>query len=165
MDWSQAHKSASQNYLNILGLFEGPDETKERERQYMEAKNRFPVDAKISDCYHLQATMKSVKDVVDAAYQSRTLDDSKGNVRVKNRTIDAYTKYLNEVTALYNSKQCEKAQADLESQQFFDTQYENLERVKGLGDAATNTTKYIVFGMLGVVVVVSGIIIFKKKNK
>lgn len=157
-----AKKEAAQNYLN---LFDGPDEGLEREKRYLEAKNQFPVDAKISDCYHLQAVMKNVKAVIDAAYQSKTLKDTKGNQRVQNRTIDGYTRYMNEVAALYNNKQCEKMQSDLESKEFFDTQYENLERVKGLGDAASNTTKYIVFGMIGAVVLVAGIIIFKKKKK
>lgn len=159
MDFAQERAVASQKHLN---LFDGPDENAERQRIYNEAKNKWPIDEELSSCDHLIATSKAIKAAIDAAYQTKSIDDGKGNQRVQNRIIDAYTWRKNDVDGMYNSKNCDEVIKDQESKEFFDTQYQNLEKVKGLTEETGNTTKYLIFGMLGLVVVVSGIIIFKK---
>lgn len=162
MNFEQARVDSSQRYLNVLGLFEGPDESAERERIYKEAVNKYPADPKISTCEYLQSTITSIQDVINSAMQTKVNDDRNAVQRVQNRYIDAYTWRQNDIKAMFSLKQCAQIMEDAEQKEFFDTQYENLERVKGLSDKAGNTTKYLVFGMLGVVVVISSIIIFKK---
>ncbi len=148
--------------LSFLGIGDSPDETEERKRIYEQAKNQWPVDPKISSCAYIQSTVKNVQNAIDAALRAKTQDDSKGNQRVQNRYIDAYTWYRNDVQTMYNNMQCEKLQDQEESQQFFETQYDQLEKVKGLSEKTGNTTKYIIFGMLVLVVGVAGYILLKK---
>lgn len=150
----------SQRYLNLFGG--GVDETAERVKTYNEAKNRWPANTKISTCDSLETIIQAIQLSIDAEIQSKANDDSAANARIRNRYIDGYTQWMNEVKVMYTDKKCEQQKADQESKQFFDTQYENLQRVQGLSKSAGNTTKYLIFGMLGLVVLVSGIIIFKK---
>lgn len=158
---AQRHLNANGS-VAFLGIGEGADETKEREKTYNYAKQNWPADVKYTTCADLKMLMAGVQLGVDAAYQSKTLDDSKDNQKVNNRTIDGYTRWLNELKVMNTQKQCVELQEAAEEKEFFDTQYDNLERVQGLSDEAGNKTKYLIFGMLGVVVLISGYIILKK---
>jgi hypothetical protein len=162
MNFDSERTVSSQKYLNLLGLFEGPDESEERQKIYNQAVAKWPINEKITSCEQLQAMIDDIQNAINSAMQSKVNDDRNANQRVQNRYIDAYTWRQNDVKAMYGKKQCAQMLEDQEQKEFFDNQYENLERVKGLSDKAGNTTKYLVFGMLGVVVVISSIIIFKK---
>lgn len=166
MDSQKERHSASQLHLNMnghLNLFSGPDENAERQRTYNEAKQKWPVDQKGTSCETLQAIIDNIQLSINSAMQTKAIANKAGTTRVQNRIIDGYTWWQNDVKSIYNLKQCEKIQAEQEQKEFFDTQYENLEKVQGLSQAAGSTTKYVVLGMLGLTVVVAGIILFKKK--
>lgn len=143
----------SQKFLNF-------DEGAERQRIYNDVKAKYPLTGKLT-CDNILAMSKSIQNDIDAFYEKKTLDDSSGNQRVQNRHIDMYTSYKTEIDKVFLYNNCEEKMSDAESKEFFDTQYDNLERVKGLSEDAGDTTKYLIFGMLGVVVIVAGIIIFK----
>jgi hypothetical protein len=162
MNFDSEKVISSQKYLNLLGLFEGPDESEERQKIYNQSVVKWPINEKITSCEQLQAMIDDIQNAINSALQSKVNDDRNANQRVQNRYIDAYTWRQNDVKAMYGKKQCAQTLEDQEQKEFFDNQYQNLERVKGLSDKAGNTTKYLVFGMLGVVVVISSIIIFKK---
>lgn len=149
-----------QNYLNLFGS--NVDEQAEREKAYQEARLTWPVNQKTVTCEKLSLVDRAVQLAIDGLIQRKANDSSAGNIRIMNRYIDGYTKWLNEVKVMYQGMQCEKKIADQESKEFFDTQYTNLEKVQQLSEDTGSGTKYLIFGMLGLVVIVSGIIIFKK---
>lgn len=150
-----------QDYLNLFGS--GVDEQAEREKAYQEAKLTYPVDQKFVTCENISIIERAVQLAIDGFVSRKANDSSAGNIRVMNRYIDGYTKWLNEVKVMYQGMQCEKKIADQEAKEFFDTQYTNLEKVQQLSEDTGSGTKYLIFGMLGLVVLVSGVIIFKKK--
>jgi hypothetical protein len=148
--------------MSFLGIGSGVDEDAERQRFYNEAKNKFPIDAKISTCESLLATAKNVQLVIDGALQTKASSDTKANQRVQNRIIDGYTWWLNDVKAMYNTKQCDDVIMKEDQEEYLDSQYSQLERVKGLSAKTSNTTKYLIIGMLVVVVGVAGVILYKE---
>ncbi len=150
----------SQYFLNLFGSNK-VDEAAEREKIYNEAKVNWPVSSK-STCEDVKNSAYSLGLAIDQEYQSKTLDASAGNQRIRNRYIDGWTKWQNEMKAMYESMECLEVKEEQEEKEFFDTQFDNLKRAKDLSTASGNTTKYLIFGMLGVVVVISTIIIFKK---
>lgn len=138
------------------------DENAAREATYKEASERHSLPAKGADCYGLESLMKNVSADIRAYEEKKTRDSSAGNQRIQNRYIDGYTRYLNELQYLYNNMQCERAEAELEEQKFFEQQQQQLESVKQLTQQTSNTSKYIIWGMLGLIVIVAGIIVIKK---
>lgn len=166
------------NYLNFnplmllggVGLIiteinkkEAADEQKAREQTYAVEKTKYPITEKMS-CADIEAIVTNIQNDIDGALQSKTLNDSKDNQKLQARYIDGWTRYQNEVKAKYNTMQCEKQKEDAANQEFFAQQYTNLEKAKTIGATASNVTKWLIIGMLGAAVIISGVIIFKKKK-
>lgn len=147
-------------YYNLWGIWESPDEGALRQEEYENAVKKYAIP---KTCANLDSTIKSLDNEIKSAEQERANQTAiGGSGRPQNRKIDGYTKRRDELVAMANEWLCEENKAKLENQEFLDSTLQQLEAAKSLTEKGDKTTTYIIWGMLGLVVVVSGLLIFKK---
>ncbi len=149
----------------FLNLFGKTDENAEREARYRTALAKYPADTK-SDCLTLGAIVQNIE-----ADISRTQEDRVSNVaaggsgRIQDRELYGLGKRQQEVLSLYNNAQCTKKFEDAEAQAFQDAQLTQLEKVTTLTKNESKASSYILYGMIGLVVIVAGVLIYKSVKK
>lgn len=125
-------------------------------------RGQYPITAK-SNCYDVAAVMKSVKTEIDSQYQKKTLLKSGASQAGVTTVINGYQKYLDQVTAYYNKMLCDKQIEDAQQQEDLSSNISVLGEAQKLSKNVDKTATYVILGMIGVVVLVTGYIIFKKK--
>lgn len=144
-----------------FNIFGQSDEEMERTKAYNAAVLKWPLGK--GDCKTLEDSIASITNEIDRLMQVKVTDGGKGTVQ--SRIIDGYDRRRSELKAYYQKANCVKMAAEEETQSFYDQQLKQLDAVKGLTKATSGATKYIVIGMLGLIVVVAGVVIVKKLNK
>lgn len=147
--------------MEKLNLFGAVDEAAERVKTYQEAVRKYPLGK--GDCATVQDIIFKLKTDIAKWIQEKATIGGKGGVQ--NRYIDGYSKRLTEMENRLNDLGCVAADKKAQTEADYQMQLDLLGQAKGLTDKAGNTTKYIIWGMLGLVVVVAGVIIIKKLNK
>lgn len=143
-----------------LNLFGGPDETAERERiYYTEAMPKYPIN-KLTTCNDLSVMIEQCNEDVQKMMRQRAAGGTTD--RVVARYQDAYDRRLTELKQAYAGAQCEVLKDKAEKAEFFDTQLNQLGRVKSLSANTDKLSTYVMIGLLLMVVGVSGIVIVKK---
>ncbi len=148
-------------YLNLFGLFEGSETVA---NPYDDIKSAYPFSSKMS-CQQIGAIIKSVQNEVDAVVYNNTLDISKGTRHGNDDRISHYNSYLNEVKSAYNNKNCDELIAEELKQTDLNTEFDQLKKVSALGKSTSKMTTYVVLGMLGLIVLVTGVVLLKKSKK
>lgn len=144
--------------FNIFGQV---DEDKERQAAYNQAVIKWPVGK--GDCATLENSIANITSEIDRLMQSKVTNGGAG--RVQSRTIDGYSRRQSELQTYYQNAACVKSAKAAETQQFYDEQINQLNAVKGITTKTSSATKYIVIGMLSLVVVVAGVLIIKKMKE
>lgn len=142
-------------------LFSNVDETAEREKAYQEVVAAYPLDPKM-DCLTLQAKMKDLDLQIAIVTEQRAAGATD---RVGLRYILGYQRRKADFAAVYNQKQCETQIETAKSEVFLEQQYTQLEKVQNLAKETGSAATYVIWGMIGLVVLVSGIFIVKKLRK
>lgn len=166
------HRNKQKQYKNfiipVLGIvfaakeLTSTDEQAARESTYQEAVQKYPLDIYKYTCNDLDIVRKNLQLEIDAYIAKKAQDGSSGNERIQNRYIDGYQRRLNEIESMYNTNNCAEIKKQQEREQFLREQQQQLEQVQKLATTTSKTSKYIIWGMLGLIVVVSGVIIIKK---
>lgn len=151
---------AGEVHLNLFGS--GINEEAERVKKYEEAKAKFPYDPKTGSCDQLQTLIENV--ALDIRQMEERIARGDTN-RVGKRYVDGFNRWKTELEQFKNNMQCVKIQEEQEKQEFFETQNKQLEQVKKIAGTTNKTSTYILVGMIGLVLTVSGIIIYKKIKK
>jgi hypothetical protein len=144
-----------------LNLFGKADEDAERVKTYQEAIRKYPLGK--GDCATVKSIIEGLNQDISKWVQQKATDGGKGTVQ--NRYIDGYSKRLSEMQKRLSDLGCAAAEKAAQTEADYQMQLNLLDQAKGLTDKAGSATKYIIWGMLGIVVIVSGIIIIKKINK
>lgn len=148
-----------QQYLNLFGKV---DENAEREKRYQTALLEYPASTK-TGCDQLEALVSNINLKLNEITERRASTVAAGGSgRIEDRELYGYGKRKTELESMYNNLQCAQIKNEAEQKKFYETQVEQLEKVTELGKDTGNATKYIVWGMLGIVVVIATIIIIKK---
>lgn len=133
------------------------------EADYTDAiRGQYPVTAK-SSCYDVDAIAKSVKGEIDAQYQKKTLLKSGKSQAGVTTVINGYQAYYDQVVAYYNKMLCDKQITDAQQQEDLNSNLNVLGQAQKLSKNVDKTATYVILGMIGVVVLVTGYIIFKKR--
>lgn len=147
-------------YLNLSFTRADPEE--ETEKSYQEAKTRFPIPHP-GTCENYKKVIDQVQLEVIAAEKARvTSMAAKGSGRPELYRINGYTQWRTELEQKFAAYNCQKALEQKEQAEVFGTFSSQLEAAKEGTEKSDKLTTYIVFGMLGLVVLVSGILIFRK---
>jgi hypothetical protein len=148
-----------------LNLFGRVDEGKEREKRYQEVLARYPADTK-TNCDQLEGMLKTIRSEIAGKEEQRVRSmASGGSGRPENRELYGLNKRRVELEGLYNNMRCAEIKEEVAAKAFNETQITNLERVSQISKDTGKATKYIVWGMLGVVVLVTTIVIIRKTRK
>ncbi len=150
-------------YLNLFGLFE-KSPTSSSADIYAGVKAKYPVSSEMS-CEQIGAIAKNVQNEVDAIVYSNTQSVSKSTHSANATAIDSYNNYLNDVKAVYNNKNCDDVIAEQQKQTDLNTELDQLKKVSSLGKSTSKMTTYVVLGMLGLIVLVTGVVLLKKSKK
>jgi len=151
----------SGQHLNLFGISFKKDYSEvDRLKYYQEAKRKYPFDVAKADCESLGILIDNVGLDIRQMEERRASGDSGGDYA--ERYIDGFTRYKVELEQKKNALQCEARLAEEKEQKFYDTQIEQLQKVKSLSSTAGKTSTIVIFGMIGLVVLVSGIVIYKK---
>lgn len=151
-------------HLNILGINEGYGELDyfERMARYAETLTKYPITVK-SNCTTIRIQIEQCSADLERVTKLR----ASGTVtdRVIAREQAAYETRLAELKQYQSKLRCSETEAEKQSQQFFDTQYDQLKKIKGLSDSQSSGATWLIYGMIGLMVLVSGIIIYRKTIK
>jgi len=152
-------------YFNILPIITAiatsPDEEAERLKAYNEIAAKYPITSKI-DCLTIRAVMQDMDGNIEDIEKQRVLGTTD---RVGLRYILAYQRRKSEFESIWNQMQCADKLAQAKDELFLDQQYDQLEKVQKLGQDAGKAATYVIWGMLGLVVVATGIFMYKKLKK
>jgi hypothetical protein len=147
-------------YLNLS--FRKADAGEESEKAYQQAKTNYPYP-KPGTCENIKKVIDQVQLEVEAAQKARVSSMAgKGSGRPEQYRINGYSKWKTELDQSYISYNCVKLQEQKEQEEVFGTFTEQLDKAKTDTEKSDKLTTYIVFGMLGMVVLVSGILLLKK---
>lgn len=144
-----------------LNLFGQVDEAAERAKTYQEAVRKYPLGK--GDCTTVQNILTSLTSDIDNLIKKKATEGGAG--RIENRQIDGYSKRRTEMEKKLADLGCAATQKAAQTQADYDMQLNLLEQTKGLTAKAGSTTKYIIWGMLGLIVVVAGLVIIRKIAK
>lgn len=150
--------SDKSEYLNFsLTRADAGDES---EKQYQEAKTRFP---KPPTCEKLKNVIDQVAlEILAAQKQRATSMSGKGSGRPELYRINGYSRWKTELEQNFANLNCTKLLEQKEQQEVFGTFASQLETAKAGTEKSDQMTTYIVFGMLGVVLLASGLLILRK---
>lgn len=147
---------ASQGYFNLFGK---QDEGGLREMEYQQALAKYPTP---KTCDTLAATIDGIKNEIKSAEQRKVATIATGGSgRVEARFIDGYTRRKDELVNLYNQWLCAKYEKEQQHQQYLSDFTEGLSTVKKITSTDDKTGMYVVFAMLGVVVIGSAYLMLK----
>lgn len=160
-----AYAKAFENTDANLNLFGKVDENAEREKRYQEALAKYPASSKMG-CDQLESMIVNIKNEISLKEEEKVNNmASGGSGRVQDRELYGWNKRRTELEAMYSNLKCAEIKEEAASQKFNETQISQLAKVKELSDTSGNATKYIIWGLLGVVVVVATVIIIRKTRK
>ena len=148
-------KAKGDEHFNLFGHV---DEGAAREATYQDALKKYPTP---KTCTDLAGVIESIKNEIQNTYAEKANNTSSGGSgRPQTRTIDGYTRRLNELVATSNQWQCQQYADQQAHQQYLNDLNNELQTASKLGDQ-DNTTKYLVIGGVGFIALISLLIIFR----
>jgi hypothetical protein len=151
--------------INFLGIGEGYGDldTYEKAKRLSEARAKYPID-KLTTCTSVAIMIEQCAADLDRVMKTRAAGGSIQD-RVIAREQIAWETRLTELKQWQSGQQC-AAQVEAQQQtEFYDTQFNQLQRVKSLSDGTAKSSTYLVYGMIAVFVIIAGVIIVKKLKK
>jgi esterase/lipase len=129
---------------------------------YLNAATRYPLIGDLT-CGQLDNMRANLQAEIDEVVRKRAA----GAMSVANseRWIEGFTQWLQEITSRFNNSDCQEQQTQQAQQQAINNNLQVLQSAANLASQTTASSKaatYIIWGMLGLVLVVSGIVFYKK---
>jgi hypothetical protein len=151
--------------LNFLGLGDSYSETDalEKAKRLSEARAKYPID-KLTTCESVAVMIEQCAADLDRVEKIRAAGGSITD-RVIAREQIAWETRLSELKQWQSGQQCAIKLEAQQQNEFYDTQFTQLQRVKSLSDGTAKSSTYLVYGMIAVFVIVAGVIIVKKLKK
>lgn len=147
-------------YRDFLGIGEGADADNEISNNYTRALFKYPDP---QTCDQALTTIDNLQIDIDAkAAEKVQVTSAKGSGRPQSYYITGFEKRQAELKTMFQNMQCGNYFSEKQSSEFLDKQYDVLQDAGRLTAKATNTTTYLVIGMIGLVVIASGILILRK---
>lgn len=135
----------------------------EEENNYKAAKTKFPYPNP-GTCENLKKVIDQLALDIQAEQKKRaTSMSAKGSGRPELYHINGYSKWKTELEQSFIKLNCAKQLEQKEQQEVFGTFTTQLGAAKADTEESDKMTTYVVFGMLGVVVLVSGLLILKRR--
>lgn len=137
------------------------DLQEERQRWLGELSQRYPINSKTS-CDTLRSYLSGIQAEIDKVTNDRALGVTDA---VGARWIGVAGDYKVQIFNAYEGRQCEKIETEQDKQEALDANLALLDKAGNVAQKTSKAPTYIIWGLLGVVVVVSGVIIIKKLKK